>query len=223
MDIEKSIEHICKSVKTSPTKNISSVFSEAFNASGHVALLQKRAFFIEHCQKAMKELDVDEEEYEAFEALFIALCHHNLNAQIVDMAPHFTKAHSSMVKRLFAMHKYIKKEHEVDDIVDLSDTLKESAEQEDLTKEQHQIVLEICEAVEQAKVEHEMVGSLAIKKLMDILMGKLTIHKETLSKIKSQTVKDKLKKLYLKVEEVNKVMGFLLTLKSSATSLLSMF
>ncbi|MCG3671957.1 hypothetical protein [Aliarcobacter butzleri] len=218
-NIDEMLCELCDFANNSQNSNINYVFKKVFEEQNEVGLLLKRAIVIEHCERVLKELDYDEN---YFEDIYKALTFHNLNAEIKHISPFLTKTHKRMIESTFKHYKSIKKIHEVDEIVDLSEDLKSDIESEDLTEPQRVLMYEICEAVENAKQEHDIVGNSAIKKLQEILIGKLFLYKDEIKNIKSEVIKEKLSKVYQKVVEVNKIMGFVLSLKNNTINFLEM-
>lgn len=218
-NIDEMLCELCDFANNSQNSNINYVFKKVFEEQNEVGLLLKRAIVIEHCERVLKELDYDEN---YFEDIYKALTFHNLNAEIKHISPFLTKTHKRMIESTFKHYKSIKKIHEVDEIVDLSEDLKSDIESEDLTEPQRVLMYEICEAVENAKQEHDIVGNSAIKKLQEILIGKLFLYKDEIKSIKSEVIQEKLSKVYQKVVEVNKIMGFVLSLKNNTINFLEM-
>ncbi|MFY4859074.1 hypothetical protein ACOTVM_00815 [Aliarcobacter butzleri] len=218
-NIDEMLCELCDFANNSQNSNINYVFKKVFEEQNEVGLLLKRAIVIEHCERVLKELDYDEN---YFEDIYKAVTFHNLNAEIKHISPFLTKTHKRMIESTFKHYKSIKKIHEVDEIVDLSEDLKSDIESEDLTEPQRVLMYEICEAVENAKQEHDIVGNSAIKKLQEILIGKLFLYKDEIKSIKSEVIQEKLSKVYQKVVEVNKIMGFVLSLKNNTINFLEM-
>lgn len=195
------------------------VFKKIFEEKDEKELLLKRAILIEHCERVIKELDYDED---YFEDIYKVLTFSNLDSNITNISRFLTKTHKKMILATFNHYKSIKKIHEVDEIIDLSEDLKSDIESEDLTEPQRVLMYEICEAVENAKQEHDIVGNSAIKKLQEILIGKLFLYKDEIKSIKSEVIQEKLSKVYQKVVEVNRIMGFVLSLKNNTINFLEM-
>ena len=218
-NVDEILCEICDLIHSSKNANINFIFKKAFDEQDEVELLLKRGLVIEHCERVIKELDYEEDH---FEDIYKALTFYNLNAETKLIAQFLTKTHKKMIESTFKHYKTVKKIHEVDEIVDLSDDLKSEAENKDLTEIQKVIIYEICEAVENAKKEHDIVGNSAIKKLQEILIGKLFLYKDEIKNIKSEVIKEKLSKVCQKVVEVNKIMGFMLSLKNNTSNFLEM-
>lgn len=218
-NIDEMLCELCDFANNSQNSNINYVFKKVFEEQNEVGLLLKRAIVIEHCERVLKELDYDEN---YFEDIYKALTFHNLNVEIKHISHFLTKTHKRMIESTFKHYKSIKKIHEVDEIVDLSEDLKSDIESEDLTEPQRVLMYEICEAVQNAKQEHDIVGNSAIKKLQEILIGKLFLYKDEIKSIKSEVIQEKLSKVYQKVVEVNKIMGFVLSLKNNTINFLEM-
>lgn len=200
--------------------SINIIFEKVFEEKNQIELLLKRAIVIEHCQRVLKQLDYPEDH---FEDIYKVLCFHNLSLPKTSISQFLTKTHKRMIQSTFALHRTIKKIHEVDDLVQVSNELKSCIEDENLTQSEKILMYEICESVENAKKEHDIVGNSAIKKLHEILIGKFFLYKDQIKNIKSQKIKEKLFNVYKKTEEVNKVLGFLISLKDNVGTILELF
>jgi hypothetical protein len=213
MNTEEIILKICDESKSSLT--VWGIFAEAFDERDAVKLLKKRAFLIEHCEQVIKELEYEEEEILIFQDVFKALSYKNLGEQMSVIGHLLTPAHRALVRTTFKFYyssKHIRREYAVQELLDISEELRAEVKEDDsLPKEQKELLLDVCNAIEQSKKEHDMVGNYAISKLYERLVGKAMIYQEVFSSIKSKTVLEKLKKLYAKAQEVNEVMGFLLS------------
>lgn len=217
-NVDEVICELCDLVSNSSKAiSILSIFQQVFETNDEIELFKRRALIIEHCERVAKELNYDDD---FFGEIFQGLCFKNLDYPIENIAKYLTKTHKKLVISTFNHYKSIKKVNEVDEIVELSDELKSDIENEDLTETQKVLMYEICEAIENAKQEHHIVGNYAIKKLQEILMGKLFLYKEEIKNIKSEAIKEKLGKIYKKVDEVNKLMGFALSLKNNTINFL---
>lgn len=218
-DVDVILCELCDLISTNDKKiPILNIFQKVFETDKHIELLKKRALIIEHCERVAKELGYEDD---FFEEILEGLCFKNLDYPIENIINNF-KPYKKLVISTFNHYKSIKKVHEVDEIIELSDELKENIETENLTETQKQIVYEVCEAVENAKKEHDIVGNSAIKKLEEILIGKLFLYKDEIKNIKSESIKEKLSKVYKKVVEVNKIMGFVLSLKNNTINFLEL-
>ncbi len=212
-NVDEILCELCDLVSNSgKTLAIITIFKQVFEVNNEIELFKRRALIIEHCERVAKELEYDDD---FFEEIFKGLCYNNLDYPIEHISKYLTITHKRQILSTFKHYKSIKKIHEVDEIVELSDELKSNIENEDLTESQKKLIYEICETVENAKQEHDIVGNSAIKKLQEILMGKLFLYKEEIKNIKSETIKEKLRAIYKKVDEVNKLMGFALSLKNN--------
>ena len=218
------IDYICDNI--SSEKSIQSILKKAFKEQDPLKLLKKRALLIDHCRHVLKELNYTEEETLPFNDIYKILLFNNLDAQSDrGHGLHLTPTHKIMFRTTFKMYGIIKKTSEVKEILEASKALKHQVVEEDetLTQQQKEILNDVFNIVHEAKEEHEMIGNLAINKLYERLIGKALIYKEELSSIKSQTVKDKLEKLYKKTQEVNEIMGFLLSIGDKLNKFIGFF
>jgi hypothetical protein len=216
-NVDEILCELCDLISNSDNKiSILSIFQKVFETKNQIELFKRRAMIIEHCERVAKELGHEDD---FFEEILQGLCFKNLDYPVDNVIINF-KPYKKLVISTFKHYQSIKKEHEVDDIIELCDELKSDIENEDLTEPQKRLMYEICEAVENAKQEHNIVGNSAIKKLQEILMGKLFLYKEEIKNIKSEAIKEKLGKIYKKVDEVNKLMGFALSLKNNTINFL---
>lgn len=220
MDPVKIVSHMCDNGTGSMA--LWGVVAQAFETTHPVELLKRRALFIEHCIAVMDELGYEEDEREAMYDIFEVIAFKNLGIPIKDMSSKLTKAHKASVLGTFRHYQSIKREYDVDEIVQISYELRDAISDEELTEEQEVILIDICDAVVQAKAEHNIVGGRAIQKLYEILLGKVILYKNEITQIKSPKIKVLITKLYTKTHEVNKVMGFVLSLKKNASGLLDM-
>lgn len=213
MNAEEIIVKLCDNAKS--TLTVWGVFAEAFDERDPVELLKKRAFLIEHCEYVLKELKLEEEELGGFKDVFEALSHNNLKEQMNVLSDLLTPTHKVMVRSTFKFYgfKQVRREHDVQELVNISRELRdEICADEDLTQEQKEVLLDVCNAVEQSKDEHDMVGNHAISKLHERLVGKAMLSQNVFSSIKNKVILEKVKKLYAEVQKVNEIMGFLISM-----------
>lgn len=217
-------DYICDNISSG--KSIQSIFQKAFKEKDPLKLLKKRALLIDHCRHVLKELNYTEEDALPFNDIYKVLLFNNLDAQSDrGHGLNLTPAHKITFRTTFKMYGIVKKTSEVKEIVEASKALKQELliEDKNLTEKQKEILNNICNEVDEAQEEHEMTGSLAINKLYERLIGKALIYKEELSGIKSKSIKDKLEKLYKKTQEVNEIMGFLLSIGDKLNKFIGFF
>lgn len=196
------------------------IFRKVFEENDPIELLKKRALIVEECERVIKEVDADEN---SLIDIYNVLSYNNLSTKLIDVKPALASKDASHAKILFSFHENIQRPHDVEDIIKVSDELKEEvANDEDVTEEQKLIIYEICDAVEDAKKEHIITGNNAIKKLYEILIGKTFLYRKELTSIKSTKIKQKLMKVYKKVEEVNKLMGYLISIKNNVSEFIGL-
>ena len=213
------IRNLCK--YENKDESLNEVFKKIFEEKNQIELLKKRALIIEECERVLRVIEADED---SLIDIYEVLSFPNLNLRLRDVKPILATKDANHASTVFAFFENIERPHDVEDIVKFSDELRDEAENDtEVTDEQRVIIFGICDAVDAAKKEHSITGNNAIKKLYEILIGKIYLYKIELSSIKSKEIQYKLEKVYKKVEELNKVMGFLLSIKNNVSEFIGFF
>lgn len=213
------LEKISQEATNRSNNTILSVFREAFGTQDSIELFLLRSFLIDQMKEAIEYTKKRSSTLSTFENIYHALTYPNLNERVEKIAHLITNAHVTSVEAIFALQDFKQDFDSVNDISILNDELKELIETEDIDGETKSLILEICHDVDQAKFEHKITGNNAIRKLHEKLIGKLMFHKRLIESIKSSKIKEKLEKLYSKVESTNKVMNTLASITVKAKDL----
>lgn len=210
------LEKISQEAKSKINKTIIAVYREAFNSKDDIELFKLRALLMEQMENSLENTGKSKSKLQTFNEIYKALTYHNLGERIEKIFPLITNAHVSSIEAIFALHDFKQDFNAIDEISTLNDELKEIIEIEEITFEQKKVILEICHDVDNAKFEHKITGNSAIKKLHDIMIVKLILHRDIIATIKNTEIKKKLGAVYSKVETVNKVMNTVASLVNKA-------
>ncbi len=216
------LEKISQEAKSKSNKNILVVYREAFSTQNDIELFKLRALLIEQMEKSLESTSKRKSTLDTFSEIYKALTFHNLAEKIEKIAPFITNAHVTSVEAIFNLYDFKQDFDAVDEISELNDELKNVIDTEEITTEQKKIILDICYDVDSAKLEHKITGNSAIKKLHEIMIVKLVLHKKIIANIKNIKIKKKLEAVYSKVEAVNKVMNTMASLVDKSKSFIDL-
>lgn len=184
---------------------VCNVFEKAFNTQDQVEIFKIRSLILQECLKVSKELGHDKG---FFEEIFLGLSPKSLNEGISKVSEYFTNANKKLVYSNFRQYRDKQKRNnrDIDEIIDLSNDLKSSIENEDLTPEQKKIIYEICEVVENIQRKNGVVDDSEIKTAQESLFFKRIKYDKVINSIQNESIKTKIKKVYEKIVKVNNFM-----------------
>ena len=188
------------------SQTILAAYKIAFNETDLVKLFQLRSLMLDQISAVMESTSKSNNIKQTFNEISLALAHPNMNDKITIITDRFTSAHISSIEQAFENSKFNQNFEEVEEISELNEKLKESIESEDISDEDKKIILEICSDVDIAKYEHNITGNSAIKKLHEVMLGKLLFYKDIVSTQNPKIVKN-LSNLYEKIVKVNSKMN----------------
>lgn len=206
------LEKISQEAKSKTNKTIITVYREAFNSNDDIELYKLRALLMEEMERSLESTAKRKSTLDTFSEIYKALTYHNLSEKIEKITPFMTNAHVTSVEAIFTLHDFKQDFNALDEISELNDELKSIIDTDEITTEQKKVILDICYDVDNAKLEHKITGNRAIKKLHEIMIVKLVLHREIITTIKNIEIKKKLEAVYSKVEAVNKVMNTIASL-----------
>ena len=206
------LEKISQEAKDKTNKTIITVYREAFNSMDDIELYKLRALLMEEMERSLESTAKRKSTLDTFSEIYKALTYHNLSEKIERITPFITNAHVTSVEAIFNLHDFKQDFNALDEISELNNELKSIIDTDDITTEQKKVILDICYDVDNAKLEHKITGNSAIKKLHEVMIVKLVIHREIIATIKNIEIKKKLEAVYSKVEAVNKVMNTIASL-----------
>jgi len=216
------LEKISQEAKNKSNKNILVVYRESFKSQNDIELFKLRALLIEQMEKSLESTSKRKSTLDTFSEIYKALTFHNLSEKIEKIRPLITNAHVASVEAIFNLYDFKQDFNAVDEISELSDELKEIIDVEEITPEQKKVILEICYDIDSAKLEHKIIGNSAIKKLHEIILGKLMLHKDIIESIKNIEIKKKLGEVYSKVNAVDKMMNTIISLANKTKNLIDL-
>ncbi|AQW85465.1 hypothetical protein CPIN18021_1081 [Campylobacter pinnipediorum subsp. caledonicus] len=173
---------------------------DVFKEYDNIKLLKLRAGFVSETQRIIEELDdvIDDSSIEVCNDFCGVFASASLINPLRTFNSVVNKAYITTVLNVITLHeqkeKYTKTlstEEFEEIVVQIQESLED--EDEDI---QEIVKTQIIEEVKQALLEHKIVGDKAYKKLNESLIAKFFIYKNKLKNIKSEKLKDSIKKLW---------------------------
>jgi len=112
---------------------------------------------------------------------------------------------------------------DIQELLNLNKEFKKHIEVEEITPYQKEILLEICNDIDNTIIKYKKTeNKVVFKKLYENLIGKLIIYKEELQKIDSKILKEVLVKIYTKIESLNKIMNIIVKIISKGKDIIDL-
>jgi len=206
-------------IQNNTNQTIISVFNRAFDETNQVKQFKLRSLFVDEINKAVENTSKTKHILKSFEDICLFLTHPRLNENISVIANKFTSSHIANIEQAFDIKNY-SDEKSIEEIAVLNEDLKKIIETEDITIEEKNIILAICNDIDVAKFEYKIMGNSTLKKLYDNITDKLIINSEILMSIDSNKLINKLSEIYRKIEKSNKIMNTFISISDKATKIM---
>jgi hypothetical protein len=196
------LEKIVDASVQNTSKSILIVYREAFNSKNDIELFKLRALLLKQMENSLEHTNKSKNTLQTFNEIYKGLTYHNLTESIKNIAPYITNAHLTSVEAIFTLQDFKQDFDSIDKIEILNEELKEVIETEEITPEQKEIIVAICNDVDNAIFEHKITGNNAIKTLHEAIIMKLTFHKDIIMSIKSMKIRNKFIAVCSKIESI---------------------
>ena len=225
-----NIKTIIKSInaKKNTSTPLLRVFQDAFNEDDEVKLLRLRSLFVAEIEVIVDKLSKSDDEEIVIDEISIEVCRdfceliafQNLTIPVSEFNDNLSVGHISTMLLTYAQSKHLHDYKSLKEIEKLKDELKSWLQNSDCDEDTKELILSICDTIDDSLSEHKITGSKAISKLFDILNGKIAMYHEVIKKIDDEKFKTIFKNIYLKTKNLNENFDFMYSLAQKSNNLL---
>ena len=186
---------IADMIEENEAQQIHNVYKKAFDENDLVELFKLRYLFIKEMEEALKHKNNSKSDKRTFESISNALAYPNLTSNLSTIKQNFSPPHISFIENLFENHP----SNIIHEVEILNKELKEHINLEEIGTEEKEVILTICDDIDNLKSDYEDKGIIAF---VDFIK-KLTNKK--LSTIKNQKSIEIITKVIKKLLSINEV------------------
>jgi len=186
---------IAEMIEENESQQIYSVYKKAFDENDPVELFKLRYLYIKEMEDSLKHKNNSKSDKKTFEAICNALTYPNLTSNLSTIKQSFTSPYISFIENLFEHHP----SNIIHEVQVLNKELKELINKEAIEAEEKEVILTICDDIDNLESDYEDKGIIAF---VDFIK-KLTNKK--LNTIKNQKSIKIITKMMSKIQSINEV------------------